>query len=174
MSWSTSCCLLPNGNKHNGKGKTGNATGKHGYGIDKGSGTLSNVLGIFTIAARPKSIFSLAMASIVVCILQVRITCMTDWERWRLLLIDVHLSVQHGNIVKHFQNIAKKLKDAEHEFQIVDHDDEWDEINPSDSQFLQIPSGSASQIMKINQTQSRARGNESNRAEDGDGISHSL
>ena len=44
-----------------------------------------------------------------------------------------HLSVQHGNIVKHLRNIPMKPKVAEQEYHTVDPDDENDEINPSDS-----------------------------------------
>ena len=73
-------------------------------------------------------------------------TSLTDWNRQRHLLTEVHLSVQRGDIVKHLRNISKKPKVAELEFQIVDLDDEFDLINPSDSQLFPIPTGSVSQI----------------------------
>ena len=52
-----------------------------------------------------------------------------------------------GNILKHFRNLQKEPAAAEQECQIEDLDDEFDEINPSHSQLLPIPTVSASQIM---------------------------
>ena len=76
-------------------------------------------------------------------------TSLADWNRWRHLLIAVHLSVQRGNVEKHIQDITKKPKVAEHEFQNMDPDDEAYETSSSDSQLFVVPTVSASQIMNI-------------------------
>ena len=117
----------------------------HGYGIPKGEFISEDSLSCGVEHSDEKyNPFDVYVTSDKQSPVDITLLCC---NRWRHLLIEVQLSVQNGNIVKHLRNIPKKPEVAEHEFQIVDPDDEDGEINTSDHHRLPTPIGSASQIM---------------------------
>ena len=70
---------------------------------------------------------------------------LSDWNRWRRHLIEIHLSVLHGNILKSLRKSHQSSELHADEFEIVDCDDELPALN---DRLVPIPDCTPSEIVK--------------------------
>ena len=75
-------------------------------------------------------------------------TSLSDWNRWRRLLIEMHSALERSRQVLEVVKLEFQTVDPDDEDdETVDLDDEDDETKMSYCQHLPVPTGSASEIV---------------------------